>query len=118
MKIVKKLWGWELILVSTELYACKLLILKGGYQCSIHYHKEKDETFVLLVGRVFLDTFLSTPKPYWEMEMKSLKSYHIIPTRKHRFKGKSSYSVLLEVSTEDKSTDSYRETKSGKIYCR
>ena len=111
MELVKKVWGWELILISTELYACKLLILKGGYQCSIHYHKEKDETFMLLAGQADIQlnkNMLSKPFVHFATE-------NVVPYQQHRFVGKSIYSIILEVSTQDKPEDSYRDTVSGKI---
>ena len=114
MKIIKKVWGWEVVLISTELYSCKLMVIKGGYQCSIHYHKEKDETFMLLVGDVILTTYKVLLGPHF-LKMKQLVPFHIKPLVKHKFQGISKFSVLLEVATEDKAEDSYRETKSGRI---
>jgi len=109
MKIIPKVWGWEVVLVSNKLYSCKVMVIKGGYQCSIHYHKLKDETFVLLAGQVSLETgntgYIMDP----------FSEYHIARGRKHRFKGAAGLSFVLEVATQDLPGDSYRETKSGKI---
>ena len=109
MKIVKKAWGHEIILVSTELYSCKLMVIKGGYQCSIHYHKEKDESFMLLAG----DTTLMLDRTF--KTLKFLDPIRIHRGTKHSFAGYGLYSVLLEVATQDIAEDSYRETKSGRI---
>jgi len=118
MKLIKKVWGWELILVSTELYTCKLLLIKEGYQCSIHHHKLKDETFVFLLGDAYLDLFEQnniTINGRIRYDLKFGKTYRVKPFTKHRFLGKSIISLMLEVSTEDHETDSYRDTESGKI---
>ena len=110
MKIIPKVWGWEVVLVSNELYSCKLMVIKKRYQCSIHHHKQKDETFILLTGSVML---LHKPNAHPMMEL--FTPYRIPRGMKHRFAGFSTFSLVLEVATEDISTDSYRETESGKV---
>ena len=114
MEIKKKVWGWELILVSNELYSCKIMVLKKGYQCSIHHHEMKDETFVLLSG----DVLLMCGKRDDEPGMELFKPYRICPGTAHRFAGYSPYSFLLEVATADREYDSYRETESGPIVAK
>src|SRR4051812_37450647 len=42
-----KIWGREIWITNTALYCGKHLLLNKGYQCSLHYHKIKDETFHL-----------------------------------------------------------------------
>ena len=118
MKIIPKVWGWEVVFVSNELYSCKLMVIKGGYQCSIHYHKLKTETFVLLTGEVVLEKFPSYQEelyPFSSNKMEQFITHNIPSSMKHRFQGRSKYSVVLEVATQDLPGDSYRETKSGKI---
>ena len=110
MRIVRKRWGYELILVNTELYSCKLMVVKGGYQCSIHHHKLKDETFVMLAGDV---TLTDHEGLVWPLKM--LETYRIRPLQKHSFAGYSLYSLVLEVATADLPDDSYRENESGRI---
>ena len=109
MKIIPKVWGYEIVLVSNELYSCKIMAIKGAFQCSIHYHKLKDETFTLLAGSVRLEHGKSAHF------MDQFKQYRIKPGTKHRFAGFCPWSFVLEVATEDKADDSYRETKSGRI---
>ena len=55
IKWVAKLWGAEKWLVNNEIYCAKELILVNGYQCSLHYHKIKDETFYILEGEVEIE---------------------------------------------------------------
>jgi mannose-6-phosphate isomerase-like protein (cupin superfamily) len=52
--LVDKLWGQEEWLVN-DTYCVKLMTLKPGYQCSLHYHNNKDETFYVLSGIVMLN---------------------------------------------------------------
>ena len=54
VQLVAKVWGHERWLANDEKYCCKTLTLKKGYQCSLHYHKLKDETFFVLDGRLRL----------------------------------------------------------------
>ena len=109
MKIISKVWGWECELVSNELYSCKVMIIRGGYKCSVHYHKDKDETFCLLSGSVILDINAQN------CVMEAFEPYRIHRGVKHSFSGYSPFSFVLEVATMDKAEDSYRETQSGRI---
>jgi hypothetical protein len=43
----EKVWGEEQWLVNTGAYCGKRMLLKKGFQCSLHHHKIKDETFIL-----------------------------------------------------------------------
>ncbi|MGV8152048.1 MAG: cupin domain-containing protein [Candidatus Nanoarchaeia archaeon] len=107
-EIHKKVWGSEEWLVNNEKYCSKFLNLKKGYQCSIHYHKNKDETFYVLSGKVLMelegDAYI----------MQKNESVRVLPNKKHRFSGIEN-SVILEVSTHHEEGDSYRETESGKV---
>ena len=108
MKIVKKVWGIEEIICNNELYCCKIMYLNEGYQCSLHYHKLKDETFYILDGIVELEH---------NDDVKTLSvgdSVRIKPNDKHRFSGIVD-SKILEISTTDKVEDSYRILPSCRI---
>lgn len=50
-----KLWGHEEWIVNNAQYCGKKLVFKGGYSCSLHYHKVKEETFYILSGKVLID---------------------------------------------------------------
>ena len=54
IKIVPKGWGYEKWIVNTEEYCGKLLFFNEGKKCSWHYHKDKDETFYLQSGQMYL----------------------------------------------------------------
>jgi len=108
MKTVHKKWGSETWLVNNELYCFKKLYLKKGYQCSIHCHKIKDETFVLKEGKVLLEYGNK------KIEMEVSKEVRIKPNVYHRFTGLEN-SVIFEVSTTHRENDSYRKTESGKV---
>src|SRR3989338_7192811 len=48
------IWGYELWIENNEKYCSKLLILNEGFESSWHYHERKDETFIILEGRISL----------------------------------------------------------------
>ena len=112
MKTVRKIWGSETWLVNNELYCFKKLYLKKGYQCSLHKHKIKDETFVLKEGKVLLE--YGSMKKRKTIEMEISKEVRINPNVYHKFIGLE-HSVIFEVSTTHFEIDSYRLTESGKV---
>ena len=104
---VPKIWGEERW-IANDGYCGKLLILKELYQCSIHYHKIKNETFFILKGSVLLEI--------------DGKVYFLIPGdvidvkagEKHRFTGLEN-SEIIEFSSHHEDSDSYRDTESKEI---
>lgn len=55
LKIVKKVWGEERWIVNNESYCGKMLVLRKGFQCSLHRHPVKHETFYLQSGQVRME---------------------------------------------------------------
>ncbi len=101
-------WGRELWIANNPLYCGKILEVKKGKRCSIHYHKRKDETFYILSGRVQMKLH---PKGYPGQEqsfiMREGDILHLTPGMIHQFEGITD-SRILEVSTEHFEDDSYR----------
>ncbi len=108
MKIINKVWGHEEIIVNSSKYCGKKLVLKKGFRCSIHYHKEKDETFYVNKGKVLME--INNEKRI----MLPGDSLRILPNTKHRFTGLED-SEIIEFSTHHEDSDSYREELSGKV---
>ena len=100
-KEVSKVWGKEVWLVNRA-YCGKKLILNKGFRCSMHYHKNKDETFYILKGKVLMETNQETKI------MQEGDSILITPGLKHRFTGLEN-SEIMEFSTHHEDEDSYRE---------
>lgn len=107
-KIVEKVWGHEEWIVNTDNYCGKRLILKKGYQSSLHYHKTKDETFYVDKGKVLLE--LNSQKIIMNLE----DAQRIMPNQTHRFSGLED-SVILEFSTKHDEHDVVRLEESRKI---
>lgn len=107
-KIVKKVWGYEKIVVNKD-YCGKKLILKRGFRCSLHKHKKKDEVFYLIRGRILMEV----GDKKWIMKPED--SVHIKPNILHRFTGLTN-AQIIEFSSHHEDDDSYRKEKSGKAY--
>jgi mannose-6-phosphate isomerase-like protein (cupin superfamily) len=54
VKIVPKGWGREVWIANNDLYCGKILEIRKGKRCSLHYHKIKNETFFLRSGRMLV----------------------------------------------------------------
>ncbi len=101
MHRVKKDWGYEEWIVNNDRYCGKRLILQRGWQCSLHHHEIKHETFHIEDGKVRLElgdqVFILLPGDTVEIPVGV----------KHRFGGLQS-SVIYEFSTHHDDKDSYR----------
>jgi len=124
MHFVPKGWGFEKWIVNTDLYCGKLLYFVKGKRCSIHYHKNKDETFYIQSGKI--DLYFSddiekvekirdhksplTSNPLDVMERVVLTrgdNFYIPPGRAHQMIALED-TELIEFSTKHEDSDSYR----------
>ena len=106
--IVPKVWGYEKWIENNDKYCSKLLSLNKGYQCSLHYHKIKDETFLVTKGHVRFE------KDGEVLHLREGGFVRIAPGVKHRFAGIED-SLIVEVSTYHDEADSYRIEESRKM---
>jgi D-lyxose ketol-isomerase len=101
-------WGYQLRLVNWEKYCGKFLVLTNNKVGSIHYHKEKTETFITLSGKVVLDIKRG---PTADVERTILgvgEQATLFPSHLHQMWAKEAPAVVLEVSTHDDDSDTYR----------
>jgi mannose-6-phosphate isomerase-like protein (cupin superfamily) len=108
VKEVEKEWGKEVWMTNTDLYCGKKLILQKGKRCSIHHHKNKDETFYLDEGLILLEVNEDSEV------IKPGTSIRISKGENHRFSGLKD-SVIIEISTHHDDEDSYRIEVSGDV---
>lgn len=101
IKIVPKKWGYEKIIINNDLYCGKILHINKGWYCSLHYHKNKSETFYPIVGTLKLQI-------EDEVHTMTVKSFSIGPNVKHKFWTEDEYCEFIEFSTHDEPNDSYR----------
>jgi mannose-6-phosphate isomerase len=55
LRRVSKPWGYELIYAITERYCGKLLFVTAGEALSRQYHRKKDETIYIALGRAEIE---------------------------------------------------------------
>ncbi len=104
--MVKKVWGYEEMLVNNDKYCSKLLHLDEGFICSYHYHPIKQETFIPLEGEVLLNVK--------GKEFMLTEPYTINPNTPHSFYGVTD-AVILEVSTPHSDEDVVRLNESKRV---
>lgn len=103
--VVPKPWGEERWIVNRE-YCGKVLVLKRGHRCSLHYHKVKDEHFLLIKGRILLELGSE------EVVLEPGDHRHVATGTVHRFSGLED-SEIVEFSTHHEDSDSHRIEPSG-----
>src|SRR5512142_820076 len=98
-RFVDKPWGHELIWAKTERYVGKILHVKAGEALSLQYHCVKDETIMLLSGRMRLEYFRDGEAPS-AIELRAREPFHITPGLRHRMIAIEDTDVV-EVSTPE-----------------
>jgi len=106
---VDKGWGYEIIWATNDKYAGKILVFeKKGAKFSMHFHKEKDETWFINAGSfklIYCDTSTAT---YAEKILKEGDVWRNPPLMPHQLIALEDNSMLFEVSTPDSVEDNYR----------
>lgn len=97
--VVDKPWGHELIWAATERYVGKILHIKAGEALSLQFHRVKDETIMLLSGRMELVTFAEGEPPVTRV-LTPREPVHLPPGLRHRMIALDDTDVL-EVSTPE-----------------
>lgn len=103
-------WGHEVWIENIPEYCGKILHLRKGKLCSLHFHMNKMETMYLQSGHVslkFVDP--ETGKPYY-VDLEPGDSICIPRGQVHQI-GAREDSVLFEFSTMHEEEDSYRVEK-------
>jgi len=96
---VDKPWGHELIWAKTDRYVGKILHIKAGEALSLQYHRVKDETIMVLKGRMQL-VFFTDGEPPKSRDLTPLEPFHIPTGLRHRMIAIEDTDVL-EVSTPE-----------------
>jgi len=107
---VDKGWGSELIWATNDKYCGKFLRFNAGAKFSMHFHREKDETWYVLSGVfkvVWIDTKDATHHEKYLLEG---DTWHNPPLLPHQVICEKE-GTLIEVSTADSVEDNYRVAK-------
>jgi mannose-6-phosphate isomerase-like protein (cupin superfamily) len=96
---VEKPWGHELIWAHTDRYVAKLLVIEAGKRLSLQYHERKDESLLVIRGRLRLELEDEHGRMV-ERELGPGEHCRIPTGRRHRFSGVERVE-LIEVSTPE-----------------
>jgi mannose-6-phosphate isomerase-like protein (cupin superfamily) len=96
---VEKPWGHELIWARTDRYVGKILFVKAGEALSLQYHRVKDETIMVLSGRLSFTAFAEGEEPRTR-ELAVNEPFHITPGLRHRMLAIEDCHIV-EVSTPE-----------------
>jgi mannose-6-phosphate isomerase-like protein (cupin superfamily) len=112
---VNKKWGYEIWIENNDLYCGKHLHVLPDKYCSVHYHKNKKETFYVINGELSLEYSRHLNKDVWDSKivnniiLKKGESFTIEPRIAHRFTSNTNFPCdFIEISTHHDDNDSYR----------
>lgn len=106
---VDKAWGYEQIFSTTEKYCGKLLCFaKKGNKFSMHFHREKDETWFVLKGSFKLRVINTDNAQTHVGILNTGDTWRNPPLLPHQLVALEDDSVIIEVSTPDSVEDNYR----------
>ena len=106
--LVEKGWGNEFIFASNDKYCGKLLNFTSGSKFSMHFHKEKDETWFVNAGSFKLIYCDTNTASYHEKILNEGDVWHNPPMMPHQLIALQAQSMIFEVSTSDSVEDNYR----------
>ena len=106
---IDKGWGYELIWATNEHYCGKIMVFeKVGSKFSMHYHKEKDESWFVNNGRFLLNYVDTTTAEFKSLELTDGMTWRNPPLMPHQLVCMEPGSSITEVSTPDSVEDNYR----------
>ena len=106
---VQKGWGYELIWATTSDYCGKIMFFnKAGNKTSMHFHKEKDETWFVNSGEFKVRWIDTSNAVLFEKNLKEGDVWHNPPLQPHQLICLQEGSSITEVSTADSVEDNYR----------
>ena len=115
-RIVTKAWGSEEI-ICQQPHACKIMRLKPGFQVSLHWHRNKTETFILIEGELIIEGSEQSGGKYIRHLRDKYSSLTLPIMTPHTFycpDNQKGETVFVEASTSDDPGDSYRIFPSGR----
>lgn len=110
--VQEKGWGRELIWATNDKYCGKLMFFdKKGAKFSMHFHKEKDESWYVMKGSFALH-IMNTETAEVEMHVLNTgDTWRNFPMVPHQLIAQQDNCIIVEVSTPDSVEDNYRIAK-------
>ncbi len=113
--IVNKKWGHEIWIENNDFYCGKRLHVLPTKWSSVHYHKNKKETFFVIDGSLELQFSSNLDKDIWDKNLFTTKilnlgeSITLDPMVAHRFTAANGQPCdFMEISTHHDDDDTYR----------
>jgi mannose-6-phosphate isomerase-like protein (cupin superfamily) len=111
--IEPKGWGREVWIANSELYCGKILEIRQGCKCSLHFHKLKTESFFLRSGRLRVRIKDSVDSEVIdEFEMIPGQCMDVPPGLVHQMEALED-AEIFEFSTQHFDSDSHRLISGG-----
>jgi len=107
---VEKGWGHEFIWATNDKYCGKLLHFKNDAKFSMHFHKEKDETWYVLTGKFVVHWIDTKTAEKHSLELRPSSIWRNMPLVPHQIECIEA-GTIIEVSTPDSVEDNYRVMK-------
>lgn len=108
MGIVVKGWGREVIFANEDEYCGKLLEFNQGGKFSMHFHRDKKETWYVLEGQICLKTINTKTSKAGSRLLNAGDVWTNFPCEPHQVECLSNGCTIIEVSTQDSIEDNYR----------
>lgn len=106
---VDKGWGYELIWATNDQYCGKIMVFdRVGAKFSMHFHKEKDESWFVNSGSFKLRYIDTSTALVMERVLNSGDTWRNPPLMPHQLEALEAGSSITEVSTPDSIEDNYR----------
>lgn len=111
VQVVPKGWGREVWIANDALYCGKILEIRKGRRCSLHYHELKTESFYLRAGKLKVRVKESPDaEAHEEFELNAGDCLDIPRGLVHQMEALED-AELYEFSTQHFESDSYRLVK-------
>ena len=107
---VKKGWGYEIIWATNDKYCGKFMNFNTGAKFSMHFHREKDETWYVQSGKFIVRWIDTKTANIIEVNLEAGDTWHNPPLLPHQLVCVETGTVI-EVSTADSVEDNYRVGK-------
>jgi quercetin dioxygenase-like cupin family protein len=104
---VEKGWGHELIWATNDRYCGKMMHFDTGARFSMHFHREKEETWYVQSGKFVVKWINTDTAEQREQELNAGAVWHNPPCMPHQLICVEEGTVV-EVSTPDSVEDNYR----------
>ena len=106
---VDKGWGYEIMWATNEKYCGKIMFFeKKGNKFSMHFHKDKDETWFVNEGSFIVRWLDTSTATLFTHTLTQGMTWHNPPLRPHQLEALEDGSSVTEVSTADSVEDNYR----------